>query len=73
MSDSQRGIGPPKHFKSLQSLAEAVSNSCNFDLERVRNTPFITFKSIKDTLGLILKKRKKIVEGATVVKFQNKV
>ena len=35
--------------------------------------PFITFKSMKETLGLILKKKKKIVEGATVVKFQNKM
>ena len=61
------------HFKSMQWLAEAASNSCNFDYERVRNTPFITFKSIKETLDLILKKRKKIVERATVVKFQNKV
>ena len=54
----------------MQSLAEAVSN---FDQEREKNTPFITFKSIMETYGLILKKRKKIVEGATVVKFQNKV
>ena len=57
----------------MQSLTEAISNSCNFDQERVRNTPFIIFKSIKETLGLILKKRKKIVEGATFVKFENKV
>ena len=57
----------------MQSLAEAISNSCNFDQERVRNTPFIIFKSIKETLGLILKKREKNVEGATVVKFENKV
>ena len=31
------------------------------------------FKSIKETQGLILKKRKKIIQGATVVKFQSKV
>ena len=57
----------------MQSLTEAISKSCNFDQERVRNTPFIIFKSIKETLGLIFKKRKKFVEGATFVKFENKV
>ena len=41
--------------------------------KKVRNTLSITFKMIKETLRLTLKKRKKIVEGATVLKFQNKL
>ena len=38
----------------MQSLAEAISDSYNFEYKRVRNSPFLTFKSIKETLGLIL-------------------
>ena len=37
------------------------------------NTLFLNPKPIKETLGIILKKAKKIIEGATVVKFVNKV
>ena len=45
------------HFKLMQSLVESASNSWKFYYEKVRNTLFITFKSIQDTLRLILKKR----------------
>ena len=44
-----------------------------FWLKKWSNTIFLTPKPIKDTLSIILKEVKKILEGATVVKFVNKV
>ena len=71
--------GPHTGAYALQT----ISNQCSHWLEQsltnvvltkkeLKNTSFITIKSIKETLGIILKKVKKIIEDATVIKFQNK-
>ena len=68
---AHRGICPPNHFKSMQSLADAISTNVIL-AKKEKNTLFIIIKSIKETLGPILIKMKKNVKGATVVEFQNK-
>ena len=68
---AHRGICPPNHFKSMQSLADAISTNVIL-AKKEKNTLFIIIKSIKETLGPILIKMKKNVEDAAVVEFQNK-
>ena len=70
---STQGFLPPKSLQIKEIIGEWNLKIICFWLKKWSNTIFLTPKPKKDTLGNILKEVKKILEGATVVKFVNKV
>ena len=68
-----QGYMPPKSLQIKEIIWEWNLEIIYFWLKKCSNTIFLTPKPIKETLGIILKEWKKIIEGATVVKFVNKV
>ena len=71
---SSNGGGILRHTGQIKEIIwEWNLEIIYFWLKKCSNTIFLTPKPIKETLGIILKEWKKIIEGATVVKFVNKV
>ena len=70
---STQGYLPPKSLQIKEIIGEWNLKIICFWQKTFGNTPFLNPKPIKETLGIILKKAKKNIEGATVVKYVNKV
>ena len=68
-----QGYLPTKSLQVKEIIGEWNLKIICFWLKLCSNTFFLNPQPIKKTLDIILKKSKKIIEGATVVKFVNKV